>query len=105
MEKTKFKRSKRRHCFNVKFEKRINKWLSTLELIQFENNKTINVRNGNGETVRQYIRDGYAFNFLRTTGSPCNCYMCSGEHKYRTYRAKEKKVLKKIEEEINAGIV
>ena len=36
MEKTKFKRSKRRHCFNVKFEKRINKWLSTLELIQFE---------------------------------------------------------------------
>ena len=48
------------------------------------------------------VFDGKGFQFLRTTASPCNCWGCSGEHKYRNHRAIEnRKVRKEIEEEIS----
>lgn len=86
----KFKRSDRRFRSKNAVKRRIKKLL-------FYNIHVIENKKFTGEYIttnadrEKYVFDGRGFQFLRTTSNPCNCWMCSGEYKYRTHRSKEKR--------------
>lgn len=78
------KRALRRHQWEKKFKKRIKNWF---------NGCTKDRQSLIEETLK-----GECLTFLRTTGNPCNCYMCSGYNKY--VRQQKQYVQKEIDEEI-----
>lgn len=65
-----YKRAYRRYMKHVKFIKRVNNWFCTYS-------------NRYREEYKKQALDGTNFTFLRTTGRPCNCYMCSEYDKYK----------------------
>ncbi len=50
-------------------------------------------------TVQDVINDG-GFQWYRTTSCPCNCWVCSGEYKYKRHEQKVEN-RKLIEEGLN----
>lgn len=82
------KRAYRRYMKEVKFKKRVKTW-------------TQGTYTWNPQLREEWIKEifeGKASTFLRTTGRPCNCWMCSGENKYE--RPKNQDVQKYIWEQI-----
>ena len=93
----KFKRSERRHRTRTILKRRIKNWLF-FDIHVSENFRLTGVVLHSNAEKERYVLEGKGFQFLRTTSNPCNCWMCSGEYKYRTHRAEEKrKVRKEIE--------
>ena len=66
------KRAYRRYKKEVNFLRRVDNWLVGM----YRNHP------GELETYRKDILEGKTSKWLRTTGSPCNCWMCSGETKF-----------------------
>jgi hypothetical protein len=62
-----YSRAYSRHIKKVKFLKRLKNWLASSENKIEETEQALN---------------GDCLTFLRTTGRPCNCFMCSGGNKY-----------------------
>lgn len=67
------KRALRRHQKETKLVQRINTWIKDLSFRQEESRAEFIAKVKRGET----------HTWMRTTSSVCNCYMCSGEHKYK----------------------
>ena len=68
-----YRRALRRHKKHVKFIKRAKKW--------FANNSW-------GDYNLQSAIEGKCSTWLRTTGRPCNCYMCTYEKYTRDHKSK-----------------
>ena len=85
----KLKRSDRRYRSKIAVKRRIKNWLFFDIHVIKNYHFTEEVITSNAEKEK-CVLDGRMYQFLRTTGSPCNCWMCSGEFKYRTHKAKEK---------------
>lgn len=82
------KRAYRRYKKQVKFKKRIKNW-------------TKGMYTWNPQKKEEWIKEileGKSHTFLRTTGNPCNCWMCSVENKY--IRPKKQDVQKDIDEQL-----
>lgn len=73
-----YSRAYNRHKKETNFKRRVKNWFA----INWGNNK---------EEIDK-AEKGKAYLFLRTTGSPCNCYGCSGLYKYK--RTPKHKVIK-----------
>jgi len=88
----KLKRCDRRHRTKMAIKRRLRKYLF-FDIIDFGkvglHRKREYQLTSNAEKYK-YFWEGNGFQFLRTTASYCNCWTCSGEHKYRNHRAKEK---------------
>lgn len=96
----KFKRSQRRFDKENVIKRRIKNYLFFKIRVVENYRMTGKVIYSNAEK-EQYVFDGKGFQFLRTTSNPCNCWMCSGEYKYRNHRAEEnRKALKEIDEQV-----
>lgn len=63
-------RAYRRYKKWVKFKKRVDNWTC------------YHGENRVRDEFREEILEGVRCTWLRTTGRPCNCWMCSGEYKY-----------------------
>jgi hypothetical protein len=81
-----YKRAYRRWKKQVKFKRRVNLWIHDL---------TYNRKDG----LKERILKGESHRFLKTTGCPCNCYMCSGMNKYK--KIPKFKILKECFNDIN----
>ena len=82
-----YKRALRRHQKQVKFKRRMENYLNGFSYGR--------------ERIKEYrqaIIKGEAWTFLRTTASPCNCWMCSGYNKYK--RKRKQYILKEAWKEI-----
>ena len=80
------KRALRRNQWEVKFKKRIKNWLITCKDKKEK------------ESVTEQALKGECLTFLRTTGNPCNCAMCSY---YKYVRQQKQYIQKEINEEIS----
>jgi hypothetical protein len=78
------KKALRIHYAKVKLTKRINNWFNT--------------RWGSNLEMKEQAYRGEICTFLRTTGNPCNCYMCSGSNKF--VREQKQYVVKKIKSDL-----
>lgn len=79
------KRAYRRYKKEIKFKKRIKNWARGSYSFGYKNR----------EEWIDAILKGETSTFLRTTGTPCNCWMCSGENKYQ--RPQKQYIKKEIE--------
>lgn len=83
-------RDYRRYMKWVKFKKRVYKWTNSYD-------KSFYVDNN----LREEIFKGEEYTFLRTTGRPCNCWMCT----YEKYERPPKHIIQKeMWEEFNDTI-
>jgi hypothetical protein len=79
------KRAYRRYKQEVKFERRIDIYVSKWQSACYQKNLT---------EQKNEIRKGNYATFLRTTLNPCNCFCCSEMNKYN--RNNHKKINKQI---------
>lgn len=86
------KRALRRWKSKCKFEKRIKIWAPANQMHYFEHDKIVTA------LMREKIREGECWTFLRTTSRPCNCWMCSTYEKY--VRTPKQEIDKKIWDDI-----
>lgn len=70
------KRALRRHQKRVKLLQRINIWVKDLNYW----------KDGTKEEFVASVLRGETHTWMRTTSSACNCFMCSGEYKYKRER-------------------
>lgn len=66
------KRALRRHQFRTKFEQRIKVWFKD----------SYYYGDGSAEESIARVRKGERSNWVRTTGTPCSCWGCSGSTKF-----------------------
>ena len=80
------KRAYRRHKKEVWIQKRLSKWLQ---------------RYSNKEKAKEIAqaKKGESWTFVRTTGKPCSCKICS-IFKYRNERSSKSQIKRIIEEDI-----
>jgi hypothetical protein len=78
------KKALRIHNAKIKLIKRINDWFDTRWSSSLE--------------MKEQAYRGEICTFLRTTGNPCNCYMCSGSNKF--VREQKQYINKKIEKDL-----
>jgi hypothetical protein len=79
-----YKRSERRHRSKCKLERRIKIFVLDIGSFYDDENNRI-VMDGKGVVkVKQLVREGKAWNYLRHTSRPCNCWMCTYEKYKRT---------------------
>ena len=76
-----YKRAYRRHKKHVKFLRRLKNWIKPGERLYFDS-KTKRVVEKSREDIIESALRGECYTWLRTTGRPCNCYMCSTYEKY-----------------------
>ena len=89
-------RALRRYQKEIKFKKRIKTWFPEGRRAEYFENF---------DEFAKEVKEGKAYTFLRTTGNPCNCFMCSQHNKFRKDRTKFERealeeALKEIEEEL-----
>lgn len=95
-----YKRAERRWKSTCKFEKRINIWVHQGMYLKTDNNDYCGLGGHQLEDVKNEIRDGKFWTFLKETSTPCSCSMCS----YPKYDREPKgKVNKKIWDDIQGG--
>lgn len=87
-----YSRAFRRWKKEVNFKRRVNNWLKG----------TWSYSASEKEEWKQRILSGKDCTFLRTTGNPCNCWMCSGYDKYE--RIPKFKINKNIWDDIQDNI-
>ncbi len=94
-----YKRAERRWKSECKFEKRINLWVP--------GNKTQLFIGDNGferlssADLKNKIREGECWTFLKWTSTPCSCHMCS----YPKYeRTPKSKINKQIQDDIQDNL-
>lgn len=86
-----YKRAQRRHDQKCKFEKRIKLWVPINKNTFFRNEEVSSAE------LRDRIRAGEQWNFLKWTSTPCSCGGCT----YLKYEREPKgKVNKKIWDDI-----
>jgi hypothetical protein len=82
-----YSRAYNRHKKHTKFIKRVKKWFSGAD------------RNGDKEYYINLTLQGKHFTFLRTTGRPCNCEMCT----YKKYEREPKyKIVREALKELDS---
>lgn len=97
----KFKRSNRRFRTRNAIRRRIKKWLF-FNFYVIKNSRMTNEYICTNADREKFVFEGRGFQFLRHTSNQCNCFSCSGEHKFRRTRH----ILKqKIKKEIQQAIV
>jgi len=91
------KRCLRRYKSKCKFEKRLRLWVVSGMHFRTEDTLYYNVGGNELEIIRNDIRKGLYWTFLKDSSTPCSCYMCKGQ-KYT--RLNKNKLNKIIEEQL-----
>lgn len=91
-----YNRAYNRYMKHVKFVKRLNKWITGNVHTSWEKGKGI-VYKKRVDVIEDAFK-GECYTFLRTTGRPCNCYMCSTYEKYK--REQNQYVKKRIDKDM-----
>jgi coenzyme F420-reducing hydrogenase alpha subunit len=94
------KRALRRWKSKCKFEKRIKIWVPAGKSQRFiiENRK---IKEISSAELRDKIRKGEYWNFLKWTSTPCSCSMCSYPKYERTPKSKiDKKIWDDIQDDL-----
>ena len=74
-----YKRAYRRHKRYVKFKQRSYNWILSVSQYHLSDGAW----STHLDLCFKDIQLGNDWQFLRTTGNPCNCYGCSGQFKYK----------------------
>lgn len=78
--------------------RRLKNWIKPGERLYFDSTTKRIVEKSKEEIIQSALR-GECYTWLRTTGRPCNCYMCSTYEKYK--REPKQNIKKQIEQELN----
>jgi hypothetical protein len=89
------KRALRRYKSKCKFEKRLKLWVRQGMYFVAEDYTFRSTGGHQLETIRNDIREGKFWCFLKDTSNPCSCWICSGED----YKRLTKHELDKLIEE------
>lgn len=97
-------RAQRRWDAKCKFEKRIKLWVPANKTMLFITDEGFQ-RLSSAE-VRNRIRKGECWNFLKWTSTPCSCSMCSYPKYERPLKSDiQKQIWKDIQDEENGSVV
>ena len=100
-----YKRAERRWKAKCKFEKRIKLW-APLNRSQNFISRDRRLYQLSGEELRDKIREGEYWKFLRWTSTPCSCSMCSYPKYERTPKGKiNRQIWDEISDNFDNGLV
>jgi len=92
------KRALRRYKAKCKLEKRLKIWVQQGGYYVTHNHVFKSIGGHELEIIRDEIRKGELWNFLKWTSTPCSCSLCKGESYKRPTKGELKKI---INEQLN----
>lgn len=87
------KRSFRRYKSKCKLEKRINIWVKKGDNFFLNEKMTFNIGGDNLIYIRNEIRKGNLWTFLKTSSTPCSCSLCRNKKYKRLSKSELKKII------------
>lgn len=87
------KRALRRFKSKCKFEKRLKIWVNQSMNMHTDDQLFYQLGGKEIDHVRNDIRNGKYWNFLKWTSTPCSCSLCKGERYKRLSKSEFKKLL------------
>lgn len=87
------KRALRRYKAKCKLEKRLKIWVNQGDYFVTENHTFRKLGGHELEIIRNEIRKGELWTFLKWSSTPCSCFFCKGERYKRLSKSELKKLI------------